>query len=93
MMKMTADLEHLLVEDPVIQKTSSRTKRKRNDNVTKDKSSKKSKKIRSENVVTAVHECKDCKVVFTRVDNLRRHMQNKLPNQTTFCVITLCQKQ
>ena len=68
MMKLTADLEHLLVEDPVIQKTSSRTKRKINDNVTKDKSSKKSKQIRSENVVT--HECKDCKVVFTRVDNL-----------------------
>ena len=59
MMKMTADLEHLLVEDPVIQKTSSRTKRKRNDNVTKDKSSKKSKQIRSENIFTAVHECKD----------------------------------
>ena len=46
MMKMTADLEHLLVEDPVIQKTSSRTKRQINDNVTKDKSSKKSKQIR-----------------------------------------------
>ena len=56
MMKMTADLEHLLVEDPVIKKTSSRTKRKINDNVTKDKSSKKSKQIRSENVVTAVDE-------------------------------------
>ena len=80
MMKITADLEHLLVEDPVIQKTSSRTKRKINDTLTKDKSSKKSKEIRSENVVTAVHECKDCKLVFTRVDSLRRHMQNKLPN-------------
>ena len=84
MMKMRADLEHLLMEDPVIKRTSSRTKRKRNDNVAKDKSSKKRKQIRSENVVTAVHECKDCKVVFTRVDNLRCHMQNKLPNQTTF---------
>ena len=69
-------------EDPFIKKSSSRTKRKINGNVTKDKSSKKSKQIRSENVVTAVHECKDCKLVFTRVDSLRRHMQNKLPNQT-----------
>ena len=56
MMKMTANLEHLLVEEPVIPTTSSRTERKINDNVTKDKSSKKSKQIRSENVVTAVDE-------------------------------------